>query len=123
MQVARYIISGLFASLVHFAVLVFNMQVLEMSSAGMANLIAACFGISTSFLGSRYYVFRAAHAPVLPQALSFGALYALLALAHGFTLYLWTDRAGLDYRLGFLVATGLQVVLSYAGNKSLVFRQ
>lgn len=123
MQGARFIVNGLVATAVHFGVLAFGLEVLELPSAGVANFIAALFGITASFLGNRHFVFRAAHAPALPQALSFGALYALLALAHGFILYLWTDRAGLDYRIGFLVATGFQLAISYFGNKTLVFRQ
>jgi putative flippase GtrA len=122
MQVARYIVNGLVATVVHFAVLSFNVEVLDMHSAGLANFIAALVGMSISFFGSRHYVFRAAHAPVLPQAFAFVLLYASLAAAHGLILYLWTDRAGLDYRLGFLVATAFQVSISYLGNKTLVFK-
>jgi len=37
-------------------------------------------------------------------------------------LWLWTDLNHLDFRIGFLLATALQVVLSFWGNKVLVFR-
>jgi putative flippase GtrA len=122
MMVARYVVNGLAATVVHFAVLSFNLDVLGMESAGLANFIAALFGITASFIGSRYFVFRAAAGRLLPQLASFATLYALLAMAHGIILYLWTDRAGLDYRLGFLVATGFQVAVSYFGNKTIVFK-
>jgi len=118
----RYIANGLVATAVHFGVLTFNLEVLKMSSAGLANFIAAIFGISASFFGSRYFVFRAAHARLVPQALSFMLLYAVLAVAHGLILHLWTDRAGFDYRIGFLLATAFQVAMSYSGNKTLVFK-
>lgn len=118
----RYILSGLFATVVHFAVLTFSLKVMGMQSAGLANLIAAVFGISTSFLGNRYFVFRTGGDPWGRQVIFFGILYALLALAHGVILYLWTDLGGLDYRIGFVLATGLQVAISYVGNKTLVFR-
>lgn len=121
-QALRYIINGLVMTALHFAILAFNLEVLHLASAGVANFIAACIAITISFFGSRYFVFRAAHAPMLPQAAAFGALYALLAVAHGIILYLWTDRAGLDYRFGFLLATCVQVAGSYIGNKLLVFK-
>lgn len=121
-QLLRYIISGLLATALHFAILTFNLEVLRLPSAGVANFIAACIAIGFSFFSSRHFVFRAAHAPVLPQAVAFGVQYALLAVAHGVILYLWTDRAGLDYRIGFLLATCVQVAGSYIGNKLLVFK-
>jgi putative flippase GtrA len=120
--VIRYIINGLVATAVHFSVLTFNLEVAGMKSAGIANLIAAVFGISTSFLGSRYFVFRVAYLSIGRQLLSFGFLYALLAVAHGTILFLWSDVGKLDYRAGFVVATCFQVAATYVGNKNWVFR-
>lgn len=122
MLVARYIVNGLVATAVHFAILTFNLKVLEMPSAGVANFVAALCAICVSFLGSRHYVFRAAQGAVLRQAGYFVMLYILIAIGHGLILYLWTDRAGLDYRIGFLVATCFQVACSFLGNKLLVFK-
>lgn len=121
-QALRYIVNGLLATALHFAILIFNLEVLHLPSAGLANFIAACIAITFSFFSSRHFVFHAAHAPLLPQALGFGLLYALLAVAHGVILYLWTDRAGLDYRIGFLLGTCVQVAGSFIGNKLLVFK-
>lgn len=122
MLVARYIVNGLVATAVHFAILTFNVELLHMASAGMANFVAAICAISVSFLGSRHFVFRAAHAPMIRQAIFFVILYTLIAVGHGLILYLWTDRAGMDYRLGFLVATCFQVACSFFGNKLWVFK-
>lgn len=122
MLVVRYVINGVVATAVHFGVLTFNLHVVRMESAGLANLIAAAFGISISFLGSRHFVFRAADGSMSRQACTFGILYALLAIAHGAILYLWTDLGGLDYRIGFVLATCFQVAVSYVGNKTLVFK-
>lgn len=121
-QVARYVVNGIVATAVHYTVLQFNLGVLHVPSAGLANLIAAGFGIATSFLGSRYFVFRAHAGSLLHQFAKFGVLYACIALLHGCVLWLWTDLNHLDFRIGFLLATGLQVVLSFWGNKVLVFR-
>lgn len=121
-QFARHILNGLFATVVHFAVLSFNLFVLQFDSAGLANLIAALFGASASFVGSRHYVFRAADGHAIRQAVIFAALYGSIAVMHGAILYLWTDLHGFDYRVGFIVATAAQVVISYFGNKYWVFK-
>ena len=111
-ELFRFVVNGLVATAVHYAVLTFNLQVLGFGSAGLANLCAAVVGITSSFLGSRFYVFaQSAQQPWLPQLLKFSGLYGAIALLHGLVLWLWTDRLGLDYRAGFLLATGLQVSL------------
>ena len=122
-ELIRFIVNGLVATAVHFAVLTFNLKVLGFGSAGLANLVAAVFGITTSFLGSRFYVFAgSAQQAWLPQVVKFSGLYAVAAVLHGLVLWAWTDRLGLDYRVGFVIATGMQVSLSYLGNKFLVFK-
>lgn len=118
----RYVINGLVATAVHFGVLTINIEWLKIDSAGLSNLIASCVGITTSFLGSRHFVFIAQHKPVFGQAVRFGVLYASIAILHGLVLYGWTDVLALDYRIGFAIATVLQVMLSYFGNQRLVFR-
>ncbi len=120
-EIIRYIINGIVATAVHFSVLTFNMEVMQMSSAGIANFIAAIFGITVSFLGSRYYVYREHTGTFISHAMKFTVLYASIAILHGFILYIWTDLYGLNWRIGFLVATAVQVTLSYIGNKIWVF--
>lgn len=122
-QLIRYIINGIVATAVHFAVLTFNLKVLGMPSAGVANLLAAVVGICTSFVGSRYYVFRKTDGSIIHQVSKFILLYASIACLHGLILFGWTDNWHLDYRLGFLIATMVQVLLSYWGNKVLVFNK
>jgi putative flippase GtrA len=121
-QLFRFLANGAAAALLHFAVLWLNLEVFEIQSAGLANLLAAVVGITASFLGSRYYVFRSHAERIITQAARFGALYAAIALLHGAVLYLWSDVARLDYRIGFMIALVFQVALSYLGNKNLVFR-
>ena len=121
-MIIRYVINGIFATIVHYGVFIFNLNVLNFTSAGIANMSAAVVGICTSFLGSRYYVFFETGKPIAFQAMKFGFLYGVLAVLHFLVLLIWTDWLGLDYRLGFLIATGFQVCLSYFGNKSLVFK-
>jgi putative flippase GtrA len=119
----RYVINGLIATAVHFAVLTLLLEFAHLPSAGLANLIAAGFGITASFLGNRHFVFSATGGPVTHQAFRFGLLYASIAVLHGATLAIWTDWLDQDYRIGFVIATGLQFALSYLGNKRLVFSQ
>lgn len=120
-ELVRYVINGVVATAVHYGVLSFNLKVLGFSSAGLANFVAATFGITTSFLGSRYFVFRKTDVAILLQALKFSGLYGAIAILHGLVLLLWTDWMGFDYRIGFLIATTIQMSLSYLGNKRLVF--
>jgi len=120
---ASYIANGLVATAVHFAVLWTNINVLKMSSAGAANLLAAIAGIGISFAGNRWFVFRAREQAILGQATRYLALYASVALMHGGVLWLWSDVSGLDYRVGFIVATSIQFVVTFIGNRYLVFRQ
>ena len=114
-------INGVVATAVHYGVLSFNIHVLGFSSAGLANFVAAWFGIAASFIGSRFFVFRRKEAPLLRQALRFLALYVAIACLHGLLLFVWTDTFHLNYTAGFALATVLQTLLSYLGNKLLVF--
>ncbi len=121
-EVLRYVVNGIAATAIHYSVLLTCMEVLSVPSAGLANLLAAAFGIAASFLGSRYFVFRSAGDSITAQAARFGALYGAIAVLHGSVLAVWTDWFKFDYRVGFLIATGLQMSLSYVGNKLIVFR-
>ncbi|MCD1627282.1 GtrA family protein [Seohaeicola saemankumensis] len=118
----RYVINGLIATGVHYAVLTINLNFFGFASAGLANFVAAFFGITASFLGSRYYVFRSTQADISKQFFKFSGLYVSIAFLHGTILWLWTDKLGLDFRIGFLIATTFQVSISYFGNKLLVFK-
>jgi len=121
-ELIRYGINGVVATLVHFALLAFNLHILTMPSAGLANIIASVFGISASFLGNRYFVFHRSTKGIIAQAAKFSGLYGAMALLHGVVLLVWTDWLDLNYRHGFLLATILQISLSYIGNKRLVFK-
>ena len=93
-QSVRYLINGLAATAVHFAVLTFNLQVLGWGSVE----------------------------PLLKQIYRFIFLYTAIALLHGALMYVWADHYRLNYIAGFVVATGMQVLCSYWGNKRMVFK-
>jgi putative flippase GtrA len=121
-EVGRYVINGIVATAVHYGILTVNIEFVGITSAGLASFIAAIFGITTSFLGSRYYVFRNTSENIFSQAAKFSGLYGTIAILHGLVLLIWTDFYAFNYRTGFLIATGLQVSLSYLVNKFLVFK-
>ncbi len=121
-QVFRYIVNGLVATSIHYGVLRFNIEVLDFPSAGLANGVAAVFGIAASFVGSRYFVFRGSQGRLLQQGALFLLAYGCIAVLHGLVLFVWSDVYRLDYTIGFLVATGMQVACSFLVNKFMVFR-
>ncbi len=120
-EMLRYGLNGLAATAVHYSVLVAGFGFLKIPSAGVANLIAAAFGITVSFFGNRLFVFRDHTESALHQAARFGLLYASIAAFHAGFLTIWTDIYRLDYNIGFLIATCFQTISSYFGNKHLVF--
>ncbi len=121
-ELVRYVINGLIATALHFVILTFNLKILQLSSAGMANLLAAAGGITASFLGNRIFVFTKLSEPLVAQAIKFSGVYIVIALLHGLVLLIWTDCLNLDYKPGFLLATALQVSIGYFGNKFMVFK-
>jgi putative flippase GtrA len=120
-EFARFFLNGLVATAVHFGVLTFAIEALRFPSAAVANFCAAVVGTIVSFLGNRHFVFRGHEGRLVGQAWRFVLLYVATLSLHAGVLYLWTDVYGLDYRIGFLIATAIQVMLSYLGNKLLVF--
>jgi putative flippase GtrA len=123
LQIVCYGINGLVATAVHYGVLTFNLRILHFPSAGLANMFAAIFGIAVSFLGSRYFVFPPTGRSLLYEAVKFSGLYGAIAVLHGLILFVWSDVYPGDFRLGFLLATAMQVALSFFGNKLLVFKK
>lgn len=121
-QILRYAVNGVVATGVHYAVLTLNIKVFGITSVGLANFIAAFFGVTASFLGSRYFVFPRTNGILLEQAIKFSGLYGAMLVMHGLLLWVWSDLQGLDYHLGFLLATSVQVAVSFIGNKWLVFK-
>ena len=113
--------NGLVATAVNFLVLDACMDHFAFSSAGVAGLTASAVAILTSFLGNRYFVFQERSQPIIRQGAMFLMLYTTLALLQGLVLAVWSDLLRFDYRVGFILATMLQVVAGYWGNRVIVF--
>jgi putative flippase GtrA len=122
-QPIRYILNGIVATCVSFTALNACIHLAHIPSAGVANFLAAITGITCSFFGNRHFVFPGTSESVWHQLARFWALYAVLALMQGAVMFAWSDVAGLDYRVGFLIGTFLQMVCSYFGGKHWVFKQ
>ncbi|HBX82264.1 MAG: GtrA family protein [Propionibacteriaceae bacterium] len=120
-EALRYVLNGVTATFVNWAVMRLCLDVFHLPWAWLAYWVGALFGITTSFLGSRYFVFRKNDRPVLGQAVKFLSAYVIIALLASGVMHVWVDWLHLDSNLGFLMATAVQVVLSYFGNKFLVF--
>jgi putative flippase GtrA len=118
----RYIVNGIIATLLHYSVLYINIEIIELKSIGIANFIAAIFGIIMSFLGNKFFVFTYSKGKFSNQIIFFMLLYFTIAFMHGVLLYIWSDLYHMDYRIGFVIATILQALLSYTGNKKIVFK-
>ena len=121
-ELVRYVINGIIATFINYLVLNFNILIIGIMSAGIANFIAAIFGISASFIGSRYFVYKNHTNRAILQLVRFLLLYTFLALLAGFVMYIWSDVYGFSYQIGFVIATVIQVLFSYFGNKVLVFK-
>ena len=94
-----------------------------LNSVGLANMIACCIGILVSFMGNRYIVFKLKSGNLSEQFMHFSVLYGFVAIFHGAFIYLWADFNGYNYRIGFLIATALQVLITYNYNKVFIFKK
>ncbi len=117
----RYILNGCIATIFHYIVLSFSIEIFELHSAAIANLIASFFAITFSYVGNRYFVFRSISEPIFKQYYKFLYFYVVIAAIHGSVLFIWTDYLGFDYKVGFLLAVMIQVILGYFANKKSVF--
>ena len=120
-RIFRFGLNGLFATAVHYAVLAGLVEGAGMASAAVANALAAVCGIAVSYVGNRSFVLRS-RAPHRQAGLRFLACYAAVVALHGGAMALWADLGGLDYRIGFLLFTGMAAVLTYLLNRFYVFR-
>lgn len=121
-QVVRYLINGVVATIVNFGALSLFIGFLPQGMAWFASALASCLGITVSFLGSRYFVFPGALGRVAIQVGKFIGVYGATACLHALVLFIWTDCWLLPWKIGFILATVLQVAISYLSNKYFVFK-
>lgn len=121
-DVVRYIVNGLVATGVNYAVLSALVALFPEGFVWLASAAACTVGITVSFLGSRWFVFPGGRDRAAVQLGKFLGVYAAAAFLHAGVLFLWADTMGWNWRIGFLLATALQVAISYSANKWFVFK-
>lgn len=94
-----------------------------LNSIALANIIACWFGVLVSFLGNKYIVFKSVSGNFSGQFFHFFTFYFLVAIVHGAFIYVWSDFNGYNYRVGFLIATAMQVLITYNYNRILIFKK
>lgn len=119
----RFAINGALATFLHFSILYLCLNLVVIDSAGLSNGIASFFGIGFSFMGNRYFVFRSQSQSIRRQFAKFFFAYVIIAIVHGVTLLIWTDFLNYDYRIGFVIAVIIQVILGYVFGSKYVFTQ
>lgn len=120
-QILRYGLNGVVATSIHYAVLVSCIELLDIASIGLSNFFASLFGILFSFLGNKFFVFKALAGQIKTQMAIFFITYMLIALLHGLVLFIWSDVFRFNYNFGFILAVCIQFVLGYLASKWIVF--
>jgi putative flippase GtrA len=120
--IGRFLVNGLVATGVHFAVLSLLIEVAGVRSAGLANGIAAVFGIAASYVGSRCFVFNSS-APVIRTLPRFLLICASVSCLHTLVLAIWTDMWRQPYVIGFLIATAGSTALNFLASRFIVFAE
>ncbi|MYF86754.1 MAG: GtrA family protein, partial [Rhodospirillaceae bacterium] len=98
-RVLRFVLNGLFATAVHYAVLAGLVEGAGMASAAIANALAAVCGVAVSYIGNRSFVLRsrAPHRRAGPRFLAGDAARDALP---GAPMTLGADRGVQDSRIG-----------------------
>ena len=122
-QTVRYFFNGVIATSAHYLSLLSCLELFNIQSAGLANFFSSIIGITFSFFGNRYFVFKSTHASILNQIQKFLPLYYCLSITQGGILYLWTDIYNLNYNFGFCICILFQVIVGYLGGKFFVFNE
>jgi len=117
----KFIINGLFATLVHFFALL-SLSSFSPLNYGVSNFIGYIFGSISSFLGNKFFVFKPSNnIHTFTQALKFVFLYIFLAINSGVALYIWADINKYNFVIGFMGITALNTIISFLVNKFLIF--
>lgn len=117
----RFVVTGLLATLVHYLCIVLLVDVASAMSPTAATVIGAMAGIATAYLGNYHFVFRVTDRRHGQYATRFAAVYASVMAIHAGVMFLFTERLGIAYEYGFVVATVLSATTTFLANRYLVF--
>lgn len=121
MQFLRFLIVGITATGAHYAVLKLTISYAQPTYSASANICASIVGISIAFIGNRTFTFRSSGI-VTQEIRAFIILYIVAALVHTGVIFLLADWGSVSVNIAFLVATTVQILLTFLGNKHLVFK-
>lgn len=115
----RYVLVGVLATLVHYAVLV-TLVGRAGTPAALAAAIGAGCGALAAYAGNRRFTFRSrrAHRQALPR---FVLVAAAGTIASASIVWIGTELLGLHYLVPQAVATALIVAAGFALNRSWAF--
>ncbi len=111
----RYLLVGLLATAVHYALLVALVELAGAAAAPSAAFGAAC-GALAAYAGNRRFTFAggAAHAQALPRFL---AVAALGAATNGAIVWTGTQILGMHYLAAQVIATSIVVWSGFVLNR------
>ncbi|MEP7056507.1 MAG: GtrA family protein [Caldimonas sp.] len=115
----RYGVVGAFATAVHYLVLVLCVEAIGWP-AWLASGLGAVIGAQVAYLGNRRYTF--AHRGAIGESWLKFQSTALFAALLGMAVVAVGVRIGLHYVLAQIVATGLNLLVTSAINRSWAFR-
>jgi len=110
-----------FSALVHFSFLFIAVEVIEISLISLSNLVASFFGVSSSFLLNRHYVFRTVRKSFYTAYFHFIVANTVTISLTSFLFLGWSDWLGWDYKVGFLLIYILVAMLNYVLYKKVIF--
>lgn len=115
----RYVLVGLLATVVHYAVLAALVEIGE-AGAGPSAAVAAVFGAMAGYAGNRRFTFRsrAAHGQALPR---FAMVAAAIALSSAAIVWAGTELFGLHYFPSQLAATALTLAVGFSFHRAWSF--
>ena len=116
----RFVINGLFATGVHYFLMLIAINILHISLYSLAYAFAFIFAVIVSFWGNKHYVFQK-HQFKPYQFIKFVFLYVGLLIASSFMMWLLADYAGYNYNIGFFIALILQFMGGYLGARFFIF--
>jgi putative flippase GtrA len=118
---ARFVLVGLVATLVHYLVILCLVDLLNLLDPTPATVVGSVFGIATAYVGNYHYVFGVddnRHDHYVPR---FVITYLIVMTIHASVMYLFVELLLLPYELGFITATALSAITTFAANNLVVF--
>ena len=122
LQLGLFILNGVVATVVHYAVCMLCLSLFAFKSLGLSFFVGSIFGTVASFLGNRFVVFVATQGEVLPQFVKFVLTYMAISLLVSFIVGSLTKSSDLSSQIIFLLGIAFQVTLSFLTSKWLIFR-